>query len=147
MTEPIEGAELLQRILEAPEDQGPRLVYADWLQQMGDPRGEFISVQCELSRQEAHEARLDLRGTKLGEAGFEGLLSSRSAKSLEYLGLRNTKLSDRSATLLSKANLPQLRTVNLSDNDFTPEALTKLLRSKSLEKVWLYDKGQLLKRE
>ncbi len=28
----------------------PRLVYADWLDDQGDPRGEFIRVQCELER-------------------------------------------------------------------------------------------------
>src|SRR5262245_56818171 len=33
-----------------PEDDGPRLVYADWLDERGDPRGEFIRVQCELAR-------------------------------------------------------------------------------------------------
>lgn len=31
-------------------DDGPRLVYADQLQEAGDPRGEFIAVQCELAR-------------------------------------------------------------------------------------------------
>jgi uncharacterized protein (TIGR02996 family) len=31
-------------------DDGPRLVYADQLQQAGDPRGELIAVQCELAR-------------------------------------------------------------------------------------------------
>lgn len=31
-------------------DDAPRLVYADELQEAGDPRGEFIAVQCELAR-------------------------------------------------------------------------------------------------
>lgn len=31
-------------------DDGPRLVYADQLQEANDPRGEFIAVQCELAR-------------------------------------------------------------------------------------------------
>lgn len=30
------------------DDDGPRLVYADWLTEQGDPRGEFIHVQCRL---------------------------------------------------------------------------------------------------
>jgi uncharacterized protein (TIGR02996 family) len=33
----------------APDDDGPRLMYADWLTEHGDPRGEFIRVQCELA--------------------------------------------------------------------------------------------------
>jgi uncharacterized protein (TIGR02996 family) len=40
----------LQAILEQPEDDGPRLMYADWLEERGDPRGEFIRAQCELAR-------------------------------------------------------------------------------------------------
>jgi uncharacterized protein (TIGR02996 family) len=39
-------AELLEDILAAPADDGPRLVYADHLMEEGDPRGEFIRVQC-----------------------------------------------------------------------------------------------------
>ena len=37
-------------ILESPDDDSIRLIYADWLDERGDPRGEFIRVQCELAR-------------------------------------------------------------------------------------------------
>jgi uncharacterized protein (TIGR02996 family) len=37
----------LKAIQEQPEDDGPRLMYADWLEERGDPRGEFIRVQCQ----------------------------------------------------------------------------------------------------
>jgi uncharacterized protein (TIGR02996 family) len=38
-------------IVERPDDDAPRLIYADWLQDNGDPdRGEFIRAQCELAR-------------------------------------------------------------------------------------------------
>lgn len=40
----------LDAILAAPDDDAPRLVFADWLQQRGDPRGELITVQCALER-------------------------------------------------------------------------------------------------
>src|SRR5437764_15277308 len=34
-----------------PDDDGPRLVYADWLDDHGDPaRAEFVRVQCALAR-------------------------------------------------------------------------------------------------
>jgi uncharacterized protein (TIGR02996 family) len=37
-------------ICDAPADDGPRLVYADWLEERGDTgRAEFIRVQCELA--------------------------------------------------------------------------------------------------
>src|SRR5437879_1912305 len=38
----------LDAIRAAPDDDGPRLVYADWLEERGDPRGEFIRIQCVL---------------------------------------------------------------------------------------------------
>ena len=40
----------LQTVLENPADDGARLVYADWLEEQGDPRGEFIRVQIELAK-------------------------------------------------------------------------------------------------
>jgi uncharacterized protein (TIGR02996 family) len=41
----------LQAICEAPEDDTPRLVYADWLEENGQPeRAQFIRVQCERER-------------------------------------------------------------------------------------------------
>jgi len=41
---------LLDEIRTNLDDDGPRLVYADELMSQGDPRGEFIAVQCELAR-------------------------------------------------------------------------------------------------
>jgi uncharacterized protein (TIGR02996 family) len=42
---------LLRAIFDAPEDDAPRLIYADWLEERGDAdRAEFIRVQCELAR-------------------------------------------------------------------------------------------------
>jgi uncharacterized protein (TIGR02996 family) len=40
-----------QAIMEDPADDVSRLVYADWLEERGDPRGEFIRVQCALDKQ------------------------------------------------------------------------------------------------
>jgi uncharacterized protein (TIGR02996 family) len=40
----------LQAIIETPDDDAPRLVYADWLDDHGQPeRAEFIRVQCRLA--------------------------------------------------------------------------------------------------
>lgn len=41
------AAPFLATILDAPDDDGPRLVYADWLDERGDVRGEFIRGQIE----------------------------------------------------------------------------------------------------
>src|SRR5262245_22036841 len=40
----------LRAVFERPDDDHPRLVFADWLEERGDPRGEFIRAQCELAR-------------------------------------------------------------------------------------------------
>jgi uncharacterized protein (TIGR02996 family) len=38
-------------VIESPEDDGPRLVYADWLDEQGEhDRAEFIRLQIELAR-------------------------------------------------------------------------------------------------
>jgi uncharacterized protein (TIGR02996 family) len=42
--------QLLLRILAAPLDDGPRLVYADWLVEHGDARGELIGLQYARAR-------------------------------------------------------------------------------------------------
>jgi uncharacterized protein (TIGR02996 family) len=49
-----EAEPLLAAVLAAPEDDAPRLVFADWLSERGDPRGELILVQCQLAKQPAH---------------------------------------------------------------------------------------------
>jgi uncharacterized protein (TIGR02996 family) len=42
---------LLNAIIAAPDDDLPRLVYADWLEEHDRAeRAEFIRVQCELRR-------------------------------------------------------------------------------------------------
>jgi uncharacterized protein (TIGR02996 family) len=48
----------LSAIRTSPDDEGVRLIYADWLDENGDPdRAEFIRVQCELPRLEAWDPR------------------------------------------------------------------------------------------
>ncbi len=64
----------LQAIREAPDDDGPRLVYADWLDDHGQPeRAEFIRVQCEQARgvEERRAATLAQRARELLQAHWE----------------------------------------------------------------------------
>jgi uncharacterized protein (TIGR02996 family) len=50
---------LLQSILADPEDDGPRLIYSDWLEDNGQAeRAEFIRLQMELTRLDPSDARL-----------------------------------------------------------------------------------------
>ena len=49
MIPPGRAPQLLASVLAAPDDDGPRLVYADWLTERGDPRGAFIADQHRLA--------------------------------------------------------------------------------------------------
>jgi uncharacterized protein (TIGR02996 family) len=44
----VENPKLEQAILEHPDDDALRVIYGDWLQEQGDPRGELIAVQHKL---------------------------------------------------------------------------------------------------
>src|SRR5688572_27811799 len=48
MTE--DEAALYEAVLANPADDAPRLVYADWLDERGDRRGEYLRVDLELSK-------------------------------------------------------------------------------------------------
>jgi uncharacterized protein (TIGR02996 family) len=54
-----------QAILDEPDDDTPRLVYADWLDEQGQAdRAELIRVQCELERLPADDPRRQALGTQ-----------------------------------------------------------------------------------
>jgi uncharacterized protein (TIGR02996 family) len=75
----------LRAIAEHPDDDLPRLVYADWLDEHGDPaRAEFIRVQCELTRlvpDDGRRSELHVRERELLKAHGHGW-------SAEWDGLR-----------------------------------------------------------
>lgn len=51
---------LLRAICENPDDDTPRLVFADWLQEHGeDARAEFIRTECEVARMATDDERLN----------------------------------------------------------------------------------------
>jgi uncharacterized protein (TIGR02996 family) len=51
VTDSAEGAALVAAVVANPDEDTPRLVYADWLQDRGeDDRAEFIRVQCKIAR-------------------------------------------------------------------------------------------------
>jgi uncharacterized protein (TIGR02996 family) len=67
----------LHAILDAPDDDAPRLICADWLEEHGDPRGEFIRVQCALARlavEDPNRPALALREVELRDRHERRLL-------------------------------------------------------------------------
>jgi uncharacterized protein (TIGR02996 family) len=84
--------DFLQAVLDHPDDDGPRLVFADWLDDHGRPeRAEFIRLQCEAERLAGDDprcARLLARADRLlaekgAEQGWAGPLARLAAR-LEY---------------------------------------------------------------
>lgn len=59
--------EFIDAILAAPDDDAPRLVYADALIERGDPRGELITVQCARARLEREGKRGSAEDFRLWE--------------------------------------------------------------------------------
>lgn len=61
------GLDALEHIKAAPDDDAPRLVYADQLTERGDARGELITVQCALARGgQPRDERIALRRRERG---------------------------------------------------------------------------------
>jgi len=55
----------LRAVCENPDDDTPRLVFADWLQEHGEEeRAEFIRVQCEMARLAADDERREALVTR-----------------------------------------------------------------------------------
>src|SRR3954466_9337320 len=73
----------LRDIVDHPDDDAPRLVYADWLDEHGDPeRAEFVRVQVERAKRPAWDAaqvRLRLREEALLRAHGEAWLAEMPA--------------------------------------------------------------------
>lgn len=80
-------AELLRTIIDDPESDTPRLVFADWLDEHGEPeRAEFIRVQIEL-------ARIDSEGGKeFAKYGLESVKSITINAATESLRYREKEL-------------------------------------------------------
>ncbi len=58
------GAALLASVYQDPDDDSARLVYADWLMEQGDPRGEFIALQFKADPDAKRRANALLREHK-----------------------------------------------------------------------------------
>lgn len=80
-----EDSPLYQEILANPADRELRLVFADWLEENGDPRGELVRLQCQLEKMERSDtgySRLRAKAGKLERrhGGFGSLTKVAIAK-------------------------------------------------------------------
>ncbi|HEY1551044.1 MAG TPA: TIGR02996 domain-containing protein [Kofleriaceae bacterium] len=65
----VDEWDLQAAIIASPDDDTPRSVYADWLLERGDPRGEFIALQLEHAAGRSTRAKLVREGELLRAHG------------------------------------------------------------------------------
>jgi uncharacterized protein (TIGR02996 family) len=144
-------ASFLAAIRADTEDDAPRLVFADWLEENGDPvRAEFIRVQSELARlteltvgsramdddalrvlasgSATRLKRLSFQDGSLGAAGMTALAASPVLARLLRLNLRGNRLNEAGCRALAAS--PQLRrglVLNLRQNSYLFPEVRKLL--------------------
>lgn len=124
---PKTNPELEAAILQAPDADDGYLVYADWLQGQGDPRGELIALQhAQRQAQGAEATRLKRKVAALYKENQGALLGA---------GL-TSMLGEKSLTLAWHLGFIRGARVAASDRDADPdfdivEVLTMLLRQPS----------------
>lgn len=136
MTVPEESP-LFQEILAHPHDRELRLVFADWLEEQGDPRGQLVRLQCQLesmarseagySRQRAKAGKLERQHGGFGNlaqvaiaktelrGGFVERVEVTPARWIKHAGeiirttpLRDLRLKGKSAKFAQIAEMPEL---------------------------------------
>ena len=115
-----EESPLFQEILAHPHDRELRLVFADWLEEQGDPRGELVRLQCQLenmTRSETGYSRLRARAGKLERqhGGFGDLKKVTIAKTelrggfVERVEVTPTRWIKHAAEIIRTTPLRDLR--------------------------------------
>lgn len=97
--------DLLAAVLTEPAADAPRLVLADWLIERGQPRGEFIAIQCELARGGSASSALRVREEELLEA-FRGEWGAGVSPDVAQLRFRRGFVE--SVEVFDASALPQL---------------------------------------
>lgn len=95
----------LVAIRASPDDDAPRLVYADWLEERGDVRGEFIAIQCALVGMAEDAEYL----TKLRELGLSHNKLRRAREFTHSPYLTSLRALDLRKNLLDEEARAQLR--------------------------------------
>lgn len=128
----IDEGELIAAIVAAPDDDAPRLVYADWLSDRGDPRGEQIAIELALSHtrpdtpeRAALAERAAALHASIGSPALDGIeIQFRSTRGMiEYARLQLPVLLSSDREILAIA--PVLRSIEVSN--VTASAILELL--------------------
>lgn len=130
---------LLAGIVANPDDDAPRLVYADWLLERGDARGEFIRLDVEYTR--APTSALLVRRRAMLDANwaaFAGELAKWTTKHGFERGLVSIVKMTVAAFAREGARLFSsfpIEALELADQAFTPEQLERLGSTPAFDRV------------
>lgn len=113
-------AEFIEAVCADPASDGPRLVYADWLDDRGDPRGQFIRLHCALANAESDSAlaiEIEARLAELNryrarwEAPLKGLVGGMewSRGFVETVNIETRKFLRRAPELFQLAPIRHVR--------------------------------------
>jgi uncharacterized protein (TIGR02996 family) len=137
----VTEAQLVAAVVAAPGDDAPRLVYADWLSERGDPRGELVALQCELARMVPGQRRDDLR-SRCGilERRMTAPLGVDGARWRWHRGFASELIADRVAPVVEAgdqlfAAAPLLDTLVINEWCDQPAPIRQLLRAPWFAKV------------
>jgi uncharacterized protein (TIGR02996 family) len=94
---------LLRAVCEFPDDDTPRLVLADWLDEHDEhERAEFIRLQCELARTPTQEADYPRCLRRDGDGLATGPPESRPCRACDATGKRDHKAYKRARRLIGR---------------------------------------------
>lgn len=131
----------LSRIREQPDEDGPRLIFADWLDDQGDSRAEFIRVQCALAQlpgDDPRRAELEQQEHNLLEAHqaawsakLQGLASAWTYRRglIEAISVDATAFLERGAEIFRHGPIRRVRFIEAG------RCFSKLVESPLLTKI------------
>ena len=151
----------LQTIIANPDDDAPRLVYSDWLEDHGYlDRAEFIRVQCELARMSKDDLRfaeLDRRERGLRKAHFEEWIAPLRAVThfyktlsefrrgfVEYIQIRGAAFLEKGPVLFEMSPIRRLE-ILAAGAEFVRIVMTPCLAR--LTELRLYGVGHLTREQ
>lgn len=131
---------LLRQIIVDPHDDTNRLIYADWLEDHGDPRAEFIRIQCELADLERWESGYEALQTrsdnflKHHEIAWKKELKLKCRMFfkrgfIEYLILSTKALSELDPTLFDRTPITFVRMTHFNKEKLRLLKASDVLRS------------------
>lgn len=122
-----DGAALLDAIYEAPHDDSARLVYADWLQDHGDPRGELIVLQLRSPRTAAQQARA-LALLEAHSVAWQGRLAPFTTwAEFERGFLARCELGETSRSVIGRREWTTVEHIAIVDGGWTRDELAELI--------------------